>query len=303
MISQTRYVLAVLLSLTVSHAAEGFSAFGTKVPVSDLLVKHADSIKALKEEASSVSVSDAPDDDIFYLRYCLDPDNGEMKTKLVENMKWRAGEGKGICDAAKRAVSEATSAGGWDNSPVRAAAPHAAVINEHITISQCVTTTSRQGDLVYCIRAGKIDDVALMSKVSVEEMTEFFIYCKEINAIVANARSASSDKLACIITANDLAGVKLIGGDATFRKALSMASSKANSLYPSTAGPTLLLNLPKLLGALAKLFTPLFPEEVRQRLKFQRGPLKDIEDLSEIMQGSSRDQFLDSLDELVYKDL
>ena len=32
----------------------------------------------------------------------------------------------------------------------------------------------------------------------------------------------------------------------------------------------MLLNLPRLLGALVKLFTPLFPESVRAKLKFDR---------------------------------
>ena len=32
----------------------------------------------------------------------------------------------------------------------------------------------------------------------------------------------------------------------------------------------MLLNLPRLLGALVKLFTPLFPESVRAKLRFER---------------------------------
>ena len=152
---------------------------------------------------------------------------------------------------------------------------------------------------MYCISAGKIDDRALMSEVTSDQMTEFFLYCKEVNAIVADIRSVSSDKLVYVITANDLNGVSLLG-DSSFRKALSASSTKANDLYPALSGPTLLLNLPPLLGALAKLFTPLFPPEVKQRLKFEQGPLRNVNDLTDILSGATRDVFLNELEALVY---
>jgi hypothetical protein len=147
-----------------------------------------------------------------------------------------------------------------------------------------------------------IDDQALMSSLnSVDELVDFFLYCKEINALVANERSLENDKLLRVITVNDLNGLQLIGGDATFRQALSAASKKANSLYPALAGPTLLLNLPRLVSALVKLFTPLFPPEVNSRLKFERGPLKDVDELMDISYGGKdRDSFLKDLDTICY---
>jgi hypothetical protein len=141
-----------------------------------------------------------------------------------------------------------------------------------------------------------------MSELSLEQMTEFFLYCKEVNALVANIRSMETDKLVSVLTANDLSGVKLVGGDAAFRKALSAASNKANQLYPNLSGPTFLLNLPTLLSALVKVFTPLFPEEVRKRLKFEQGPLKDVKELVEISpsgSSESRALFLNQIDNLL----
>ena len=158
----------------------------------------------------------------------------------------------------------------------------------------------RGGDLVYCIRAGKIDDKALMSDITTDQMVQFFLYCKEVNALVADMRSLSSDRLVQVVTVNDLNGVSLFG-DSSFRQALSASSTKANDLYPSLSGPTLLLNLPPLLGALAKLFTPLFPPEVRKRLKFEQGPLRSIENLTDILSGPSREEFLNDLDGILYK--
>jgi len=37
-----------------------------------------------------------------------------------------------------------------------------------------------------------------------------------------------------------------------------------------------LLNLPKLLNALVKLFKPLFPPVVAARIKFEQGPLSKV---------------------------
>lgn len=284
--------LLLLLGLFVS-AASAFSL--SSQPVSKLLEQHADRVSLLKSETQKiVGSTDAEPycNDVFYLRYCLDDSKGddEQVALLKENLAWRTtGSGKSICDAAQSALQKATADGGWNNDPVRDAAPHASIINNFITSSQCLTTSTSKGDLIYCIRAGKIDDKGLMSSLGdVAKMVDFFLYCKEINASVANSRSLSQDRLVCVLAANDLAGVKLVGGDASFRSALSDASKQANKLYPTLSGPTLLLNLPPLLGALVKLFTPLFPPEVRKRIKFAQGVLEKKRDLMDISGGPAR---------------
>jgi CRAL/TRIO domain len=277
------------------------SAFGVTEPVSVLVQKHVTGIARLKEEAQAVvgSIDCVPyNNDVFYLRYCLS-DKGV--DELRENLAWRTGNGKYICDLATTAFQKASAGEKWDNTPVRDGAPYADKINKFITPSQCLTTSSSYGDLVYCIRAGLINDAALMSTVTPDEMVAFFLYCKEINALVANDRSLEMDKLVYVITANDLNGLQLIGGDATFRKALGAASKQGNVLYPTMNGPTLLLNLPRLMSALVKLFTPLFPPEINARLKFERGPLVDVAELMDISYGGKdRDTFLKELEKLCY---
>jgi len=282
------------------------SALSLSTPsVASLIAKHAAKISILRETA--VNFPGAPSDSVFYLRYCIgqdSEDDGILVTKLQSNLEWRTGEGKKICDSAEAAVKAATSTElPWDNTPVQEMAPHAQIVNKFVTSTQCLTTSTSRDDLVYVVRAGKIDDSQLMSEITVEELTEFFLYCREVNAIVANARSIQSDRLISVITVNDLKGVKLIGGDATFRNALSATSAITNQLYPGLSGPTLLLNLPRLLGALVKLFTPLFPKEVRKKIKFAQGPLRDVDNLMEIsVPGQSRDKFMNYLDELLYRD-
>mmetsp|Transcript_9266 Transcript_9266/g.13616 ORF Transcript_9266/g.13616 Transcript_9266/m.13616 type:complete len:295 (+) Transcript_9266:43-927(+) len=291
-------IILVTLAAFICTVVDAFTA---TTPVSTLLTEHRDQINRLEEIAGKYA--NAPTDPIFYLRYCLgDKADEDVEEQLKSTLEWRQGDGADICASATAAINLALSSdtGPWDNAPVRDMAPHASIVNKYITPSQCLTTPTNSGDLCYIIRASRVDDVALMSEVSVEQMTEFFLYCKEVNFLVANMRSAASDKLACVVTANDLAGVKLIGGDATFRKALSASSNKANELYPNLSGPTFLLNLPKLVRALVKLFTPLFSAEVRKKLKFEKGPLNNVDELTELVTDQEkRKLFLSQVDDML----
>lgn len=294
------------MTLLVGNHIIGTRAFAVKDPVTTLLHNHATDVAQLKEKAQSIvggdQMGEMPyNNDVFFLRYCVDEKGID---DLAEALAWREGEGKAICEAAVQAVKKATSGEeAWDNAPVRDGAPNAAKINPYITPTTTLTTSSSQGDLIYCIRAGLIDDNSLMASLdSVDELVDFFLYCKEVNALVANDRSLQQDKLLSVITVNDLDGLKLIGGDATFRQALSAASKQANKLYPALNGPTLLLNLPRLLSALVKLFTPLFPPEVQKRLKFERGPLQGVKELVDITYGGKdRETFLKDVDTLCYQ--
>jgi hypothetical protein len=293
--------LSLLFSLTQALVVQ------KTLPVSQLVEQYASNIAALQQQAtaSGISLDQAPyDSPVFYLRYCLDQeDPAERLANFKTNIAWRTGAGKSICESATAAVQQARADGGrWNNAPVLAAAPHSAIISQFLTPQNALTTTSSQKDLVYCIRAGKIDDTGLMEAVSVDQLVDFFLYIKEVNSAVCNQRSTEIDQLLQVVTANDLKGVKLIGGSAAFRQALSASSKQANELYPSISGPTLLLNLPPLLSALVRLFTPLFPPEVSKRLKFAQGPLKTVASLEDIAPGGSqRETFLKQIDDLIYQ--
>jgi len=126
--------------------------------VSDLLGKHQGTIDELKKSCDL-------DDDLTLLRYCVeyDDDVALISEKIANNLQWRENN-KSICEAAKKAVEEAQAGEKWDNGPVRDAAPYSSIINQYITPSQVLTTTSNKGDFLYCIRAAKINDKELMSK-------------------------------------------------------------------------------------------------------------------------------------------
>ena len=292
------WVLLLLLLLPAVHCLI------SPDPVSSLLSRHGATIQKLKDTTASILGSEALlvdpyANDVFFLRYCCKgEDMDECLELLQSNLAWRQGDGKPLCEAAQQAVQQAQATPGtkWNNQPVLQAAPFSDKIQKYITPLNCLTTTTAPPDneLLYMIRAGQIDDVSLMQAVQVDEMVQFFLYAKEVNAIVANQRSLQTDKLLSVVTANDLQGVKLIGGSTDFRQALSKSSKLANDLYPNTAGPTLLLNLPILLSALVKLFTPLFPAAVNERLKF--GSLQLLANSKELTSlnpgGSQRDEFI-----------
>ncbi len=219
-----------------------------------------------------------PDDmemgDVDLLRFALAyPDDRVGAEKALKNaIEWRKTTGKKIVDAAKDAVAKATADGGWENEVVRASAPHADVINDFITPRAVITTSTEDGDLVYVIRASQIDDKELMNKASVEQVCDFFMYAKEVHNIVANKRSATTGRLCSVLFANDISGVRK-APDKRFSQALTSSSDQYESLYPSLAGPTMILNLPLILQAFVGLLKPLFPKSVQERLVFKRAPV------------------------------
>jgi hypothetical protein len=220
--------------------------------------------------------------EIDLLRFALaHPDDERAAEKALRDAtRWRQTRGKRIVDSAREAVEKATANGGWNNDPVRDAAPHANLINPFITPKAVVTTSTEDGDLVYVIRASQINDREMMDRVTVEQVCDFFLYAKEVHNIVANRRSASTGRMCSVIFANDISGVRR-APDSRFSKALTSSSDQYESLYPSLAGPTMILNLPLILQAFVGLLKPLFPKSVQERLLFKRAPvLASLEELT-----------------------
>jgi hypothetical protein len=288
-------------------------------PVSQLLSEKSAIIASLKTTASSyVDIHQAPySNDVFFLRYCLNSDKDDIKSledQLIANLQWRttSEEGSTICQAAQRALSKVTTTttttnSRWKNDDITAEAPYGSIILQYLTPQNIVTTTTPEGDLITCIRAGGIDDVQLMTAATVSQVVQFFLYAREVNSCVANDRSLTTNRLIAIITANSLEGVQLFwsgskkDASADFRLALGTSSKLADGRYPNICGPTLLLNLPPLLNALVKLFTPLFPPAVKQRLRFASGTLlAGNRDLTQILANMpEREQFWKDLETIL----
>merc|ERR1712151_715791 len=216
------------------------TAVSTERNVEALLKQNRRKIDSLASVSDDVS-------EITRLRFALAFDSvREAKSALTEAISYRSkGRGKEIIDAATDAYITAAIGGSWDNEVVRNATPHANKINKYISSKNIVTVSTANDDLMYV---------------------------KEIHNLVANDRSIKNGRLCEVIFANDITGVRK-APDSRFSKALSSSSSQYENLYPSLAGPTMILNLPLILQAFVALFKPLFPKTVQARLKFLRAPV------------------------------
>lgn len=232
-------------------------------------------------------------DDLWLLRFVLEKngDVAEAAANVREVIEWRKGEGAAIVASADKAIAEATAGGGWNNEPIYAAAPHTDKLKNFLTPECIVVLSLKSGDLMSCIRAAAIDSPKMMDAVTVDELTEFFIYSREINSRVAQMRSKQTGRLTKLVAANDLTGVSSFP-DSRFQEALTGSSKKAVTLYPGLAGPTVLLNLPWLARALVGLLAPLFPGAVRDKLKFARTPMDYMKSLTDILKEPIKGQFL-----------
>jgi hypothetical protein len=308
-----RFAVATVVASLAGHAAA--LQLGSRVPVMSMRrgavsMQVAAPTKGSQVEsllqANSALIADlasvAPDmPELSRLRFALAfPEAEEAKGALKEAMDWRTGEGKSIVDSAAEAFAKATAGGGWDNEVVRDAAPHAAVINPYITSKNIITLSTDDGDLVYVIRASLIEDKEMMTQVTVEQFTDFLLYVKEIHSLVVNARSEKSGRLCNVIFANDITGTRK-APDPLFSKALTSSSKGYEKLYPSMAGPTMILNLPFILQAFVGFFKPLFPKVVQERLRFDKAPyLSKLGELTPLTtDASARQAFLKEVMDLL----
>jgi len=284
----TLYLVFHVVMAATAFAPSHTSSY-TKRPQSQIQAVASKNVESLlktnraKLEDLATIAPDMPE--ISRLRFALAfPNRFESRKAIREAVAYREGEGKSIVEAAAKAVAAATAVEGkWDNEVVRDGAPHAAAINRYITPKNILTLSNDNGDLIYVIRASSIDDTQLMSRVSVKQMTEFFCYVKEVHNIVANLRSEKTGRLCEVVFANDISGVRAIP-DQRFSQALTQSSQQYERLYPSLAGPTMILNLPFFLQAFIGLIKPLFPKTVQDRLAFESAPvlarLRDLTPLS-----------------------
>merc|ERR1719267_139770 len=145
-----------------------------------------------------------------------------------------------------------------------------------------------------------IEDKKMMSKVTIDQLVDFLLYVKEVHSLTVNARSERTGRLCNVIFANDITGTRK-APDPQFSKALTASSKSYEKLYPSLAGPTMILNLPFILQAFVGLFKPLFPKSVQARLKFERAPfLSDLGELTPLTTDSAkRKSFLTEVDRLL----
>ena len=256
---------------SAATSSSRLNAYKIGARTEDLLANNRGVVDSLAKSIDGMDGVDMSDVDLLRFAMVHPEDETAAAEALQSAIEWRKTKGKQIVESAKAAVDEATADGGWNNEPVRSAAPHSDLINKYITPKAVITTSTEAGDLVYVIRASQIDDKELMDNASIEQVCDFFVYVKEVHNIIANKRSAETGRICTVLFANDISGVRKT--DSRFSKALTSSTKQVESLYPSLAGPTMILNLPLILQAFVGLLKPLFPKSVQARLVFKRAPV------------------------------
>lgn len=276
-----------------ARRARGGDDTSDELSVEKLTKKYRSAIDDLRSACKDV----LDDQDDLDLLFFLLESKGEVSA-AAENVRevvaWRKGEGAGIVAKATKAIAEATAGGGWNNEPVFAAAPNSDTLKNFITPECYVVISLPTGDIMSVIRAASIDSPKMMEAVTADQLVDFFIYAREVNARVADKRTRETGRLTKLISANDLIGVSSFP-DSRFQEALTGSSKKAQRLYPGRAGPTVLLNLPWLARALVGLLAPLFPGAVRDKIKFCRTPMDYMKELKDVLREPLKSQFMDDM--------
>jgi hypothetical protein len=276
-----------------ARRARGGAETSDDLSVEKLTKRYRSAIDDLRSACKDV----LEDQDDLYLLFFLLENKGDVPA-AAENVRevvaWRKGAGAGIVATAEKAIAEATAGGGWNNEPVFAAAPSSDKLKDFITPDCYVVLSLPSGDIMSVIRAAAIDSPNMMEAVTADELVDFFIYAREVNTLVADARTRETGRLTKLISANDLTGVSSFP-DSRFQEALTGSSKKAQQLYPGRQGPTVLLNLPWLARALVGLLAPLFPGAVRDKIKFARTPMDYMKNLPDVLREPLKGQFLDDI--------
>lgn len=235
-------------------------------------------------------------------------DLADAESTLRESLAWRRGVGRPVLEKAQEAVDLASNGtadatapttarltGRWANAPVQQLSPHVFAIGEFLTDEQLTYVLDGQrARLVCCIQGAKIDEDGLMTALEAvtspddyalncvdivegetlaqRRLQHSFLYSKAINARACAMLSLKTGAFFTVATANDLKGVDFRGSKLAgqFRAALVAGARRADDLFPSIAGPTIVCNLTPVLRLPLRLFANLLPVSVRRFLAFAR---------------------------------
>ena len=133
-------------------------------------------------------------DDVFYGRFVMehtkdDNLNFEKASQALKNtLEFRnSPEGEVIIKAAATAIHSAYSGNEFNNDPILSAAPYSEKVTKFVTAESSITQRISDNLLLYIIKAGKIDDKKLMKEVTVDELTAFYLYAKEVQFQVSES--------------------------------------------------------------------------------------------------------------------
>ena len=192
---------------------------GLRANVDELLAKHQTDIEEVKKLTAKVLPKDDMYDDIFLLRF------------VITHSK------KGACDFAE-AVEALRKTIEWriknadilDQTVSTGKAP-----NEEMCMK--FNTCGYAGDLggyepIFVVRTGHCNSKALMSTLSMEQVTDWLNFSREIAFRKCDERTRKTRMMIKTITIIDVANYNIFSGDRRFDTCLNKASELSALYYP-----------------------------------------------------------------------
>ena len=184
---------------------------GLRANVDELLTKHQADIEEVKRLTAGILPTDPMYDDLFLLRFVITHskkgscDFAEAADAVRKAMEWRIKN----ADILERTVTTRR-------------AP-----NEEMCMK--FNTCGYAGDLgghepIFVVRTGHCNSKGLMSTLSMEQVTDWLHFSREIAFRKCDERTRKTRMMIKTITIIDLAGYSLFAGDSRFDKCLRKAS-------------------------------------------------------------------------------
>eukprot|EP00946_MAST-07B_sp_MAST-7B-sp1_P003295 g3295.t1 len=233
------------------------SALYKREKIEDLLAAHADALVSLRAAAGDALPAEPEEgtgvkfDDIFLLRYLLSHNGSVEKATppLLETLKWRK-----------------------DNAAVLSSLktihdiPNASTFLRFQTVGDISATFA--GWTTFVVRTAHSDLQATMNALSVQEVSEYLTFSKELQWRDCDKRTRETGILVKNISIIDMQGFTLFGADRRFFAALGDSSKKSAIIFPQLLGATICVNAPSFIQLIVRAFSPFMPQSALDKQRF-----------------------------------
>lgn len=225
-------------------------------PVAELLNEYAESITALK---ALLGEMDPSEDDTILMRFII------QEGSKIEVAAARAREGREL-RVKHAAVLEKARIGEH--------LPQEAEIRKFLCYGRWnYPNAESEYDCPPMIitRSGKSNGQALMQAVTVDELSEYFIWERQRCFDEVSRRCHETGRLVMMISVNDLEGASLITGrEPKFFQAVKEASEAGACLFPLLTRKHVMVNSGRVIEALFKIASAFMPQRVLDKVAFMR---------------------------------
>ncbi len=191
-------------------------------------------------------------DDVFLLRYILSHKTAAAAAPHVRaTLAWRAEN----ADVLARLGEEG-----------RRGIPHADTFLKFQTVGD--TDMRFGGWTTFVVRTAHSDLPALMSALTVKQVSDYLTFSKELQWRECDRLSRETNVLVKNLSIIDMNGFSFFGADRRFFKALGDSSKQSAVLYPQLLGATICVNAPSFMQLLVSAFSPFFPKSFLDKQRF-----------------------------------